>query len=99
MAWTRPSAISSAITLNTRPSASTSFAPGWPLTSTTRTPTRPSRAPALIPAASDRPPRSAAPPGGGARERRHLAAAVAVQHHVVGQQRLEPLEVALLRRG
>ena len=93
ISWIWPSAMSSAMTPKTPPSESMNIAPGWPLTTVSRqleaeaanalARPRPQRARDAV-AAADRP-----------RERRDLAAAVAVQDDVVGQQRLEAVEIAV----
>ena len=70
--------MSSSITLTTRPSASYSTAPGWPLTQASR-----SEAPRfLVPEQADEHPRDVLPPGQRLPDRLRLAAAVRVQRHV-----------------
>ena len=93
----RPSATSSDQTANGRPSPSTTTAPGWPLTTSGRSESPPIRRPAVDP--GDQRPRDALAAVDRASEGGHLAAAVAVQHDVLGQQLLEPRQVALAGGG
>ena len=80
----------------TRPSPSSTRAPGWPLTLARRI-SDPGQARALPEPGRQRA-RDASAPVHGASEGRRLAAAVAVQHDVAGEQLLERREVALAGR-
>ncbi len=92
--WIWPSATSRDITLISLPSRSKNSAPGCPLTSSRREVMPPKRA------AGAHPCHQRARHPGAAVDRTceggRLAAAVAVEHHVMGQQLLQPFEIALL---